>query len=347
MAEQRTGGPSGEATEAKVVDREQGMIAIPAQDELQRIDETMASIEKGIVAFKKIKKIALQLTKAKDWVDMGGRPYLDDGGTSNIAVAFGVDIFDLELGPIQWHEDKKGRYYSFDVKGKGHSKRLNRMVEDIGTCSSRDKFFSMVGGQLKEIEEVDMANIKKKAVTNLYGRLIKRLLGIGSVDFDDLSEAGINRSDVPKVTYKGKAQEQPPAGAPPAGQAFTPKNGTPGGQAGEDQKQTPPPAGTDQSQPPTRPQDRTAGRTPSDIKVLDQIQAICTVLAGDGDPSLILRSFSGFTIGKGEQKGEHRETGKFDALSPAWANSVLKKLKDAWTKTRPNEQIPGGMADIR
>ena len=70
----------------------------------------------------------------------------------------------------------------------------------------------MVGGQLKEIEEVDMANIKKKAVTNLYGRLIKRLLGIGSVDFDDLSEAGINRSDV-----LGPGQPEVFAGLPGVG----------------------------------------------------------------------------------------------------------------------------------
>ena len=46
--------------------------------------------EKRIDAINKIKQIALKVTNAKDWVDQGGRPYLQASGAEKIARLFGI-----------------------------------------------------------------------------------------------------------------------------------------------------------------------------------------------------------------------------------------------------------------
>jgi hypothetical protein len=183
---------------------EMSLISLPERG--ISIEKDLAELEKNIQFFNRIKVIALKLTKPSDWVDMGGQPYLMDRGTENVAIAFGVDISDLKLS-MEWAEDTRGRYYAFTATGKAYSRKLGRYVEDIGVCSQRDKFFGMFGKEFKEIQDVDMANIRRKAVTNLYNRLIKRVIGLMGVTFDDLAQAGISREGIGKVEYKGGAQK--------------------------------------------------------------------------------------------------------------------------------------------
>jgi len=165
------------------------------------VETELARIEQNIELFNRVKRLALKLTKPSDWVLLGDTPYLMDKGAENIAIAFGVDIFDVSLRQ-EWAEDEKGRYYYFVARGKARSKKLDREIEDIGVCSQRDRFFGMLGGELKELAEVDIANIQRKAVVNLYNRLIKRIVGLTGVTLDDLKEAGINLERVARVTYK-------------------------------------------------------------------------------------------------------------------------------------------------
>lgn len=194
----------GEGLDERSVTSEMSLISIPERG--ISIEKELAAIEKNVEFFNKVKIIALKMTKPSDWVDLGGNPYLMDRGTENVAVAFGVDISDLRLS-MEWAEDEKGRYYSFIAAGKAYSKKLGRYVEDIGVCSQRDKFFGMIGGKFKEVAEVDMANVRRKAVTNLYNRLIKRVIGLMGVTFADLEAAGISLKGVQKVNYKGGAQK--------------------------------------------------------------------------------------------------------------------------------------------
>jgi hypothetical protein len=134
-----------------------------------------------------------------------------DRGAENIAIAFGVDVSEVRLA-MEWAEDVKGRYYSFIASGKAYAKKLGRYVEDIGVCSQRDRFFGVAQGKFKEIEEVDMANIRRKAVTNLYGRLIKRVVGLMGVTFDDLKASGMDTSKIAKIEYKGGKVAEPLSG---------------------------------------------------------------------------------------------------------------------------------------
>jgi hypothetical protein len=132
--------------------------------------------------------------------------YLMDRGAENIAIAFGVDIGDVKLS-MEWAEDPKGRYFTYVASGRAYSRRLGRSVEDFGVCSQRDKFFGMIGGKLKEIEDVDAANIRRKAVTNLYSRLIKRVVGLSGVTRDDLQSSGMDLGKIERVNYSGGSQK--------------------------------------------------------------------------------------------------------------------------------------------
>ena len=54
-----------------------------------------------------------------------------------------------------------------------------------------------------------MTVIRKKAVTNLMNRLIKRLSGIMNATFEDLQEAGLNTDKISKIGYrKGKTMSK-------------------------------------------------------------------------------------------------------------------------------------------
>jgi len=184
---------NGEARAESVVAAEQPMDLLAIPQTGIKIEEEIERLEKNIELFNRIKIVSLKLTKASDWVDQGGSPYLMDRGAENIAIAWGVDITDVTLGPPEWAEDEHGRYYTFIARGKAYSKKLGRYVEDIGVCSQRDRFFGMVGGKLKPIEDVDMANIRRKAVTNLYTRLIHQAGSRLNRCYVRGSQAGWNR----------------------------------------------------------------------------------------------------------------------------------------------------------
>jgi len=193
-----------EPVDERTMTPELSLINIPATG--FSVEKEIQEIEKGVELFNRIKIVALKLTKPTDWVDQGASMYLMDRGAENIAVAFGVDIGSVEL-KMDWAEDDKGRYYTYVAKGRAYSRRLGRSVEDFGVCSQRDKFFGMINGKLKEIEDVDAANIRRKAVTNLYNRLIKRVVGLSGVTREDLAASGMDVSKIGKVEYKGGNQK--------------------------------------------------------------------------------------------------------------------------------------------
>ncbi len=195
---------NGEGLDERTIQSEMSLINIPAAG--FSVEKEIQEIEKGVELFNRIKIVALKLTKPTDWVDQGGSMYLMDRGSENIAIAFGVDISGLEM-KMEWVDDPKGRYYAFVASGKAYSRKLGRWVEDIGVCSQRDKFFGKIGDKFKEIEDVDMANIRRKAVTNLYNRLIKRVVGLSGVTVDDLKASGMDVSKIGRVEYKGGSQK--------------------------------------------------------------------------------------------------------------------------------------------
>lgn len=169
--------------------------------------EAISRAELMVEGVKRIKAISAKVTNANDWTIQNGNPYLQNTGCMKIAQLWGVNfkerVFIPESGELR--QDDKGVYYLFTVQGRAEFK--GRTIEDVGTCSTRDEFFGTRKDergikQYKPLHEVDLENIKKKAVTNLQGRLLKKILGL-SYTMEELTAAGVDLSKSPAVNYAG------------------------------------------------------------------------------------------------------------------------------------------------
>jgi hypothetical protein len=185
---------------------EKEIFAIPAGE--ISLEQALADVDRNIEFFRTIQVRALKLTKEQDWLDNGGSPYLMDKGAEKIGDAWGISVSPRTEDKItltcEWAEDKEGPYFTYIAQGKAYSRVLRRWIEDIGVCSQRDKFFGMARGELKMLEDVDRAMIRKKAVTNLHVRLIKRMVGLLSATWEDLIAAGLDVSKIKKIEYQSQ-----------------------------------------------------------------------------------------------------------------------------------------------
>jgi hypothetical protein len=208
MAEETKKGPAEQESVSSPPPPTEAVITVP-DDYITdgSIGDELIAIERGAEVYRRLKIIAIKMTKPTDWVVMGSAPYLLDRGAEVVAAPFGVDIEPgIKLRKEQ-RTDSRGVYDLWIAEGSAYSRRLGRRVTDIGTCSERDKFFAFNGKELKEVDEIDQANIMKKAVTNLHTRLITKVVGLRGMTLDDLKEAGVELGNLPKVQFaeRGKA----------------------------------------------------------------------------------------------------------------------------------------------
>ncbi len=195
----------------EIVETESGGIVGMADTDIVRIAE---QAEKRIDAMKKIKNTAIMLTNEGDWVDQGGKPYLQASGAEKIAGAFGINW--SFLTPVPDCEEEDDGHYTYTYHGR--FTMAGRNIEIDGSRSSRDPFFKQykyikhVGGGKDTRVEKDLSerdnkrDVKMAALTNLLGNGITRMLGIRNMSYADLEEfAGIKQANLGKVDYgKGK-----------------------------------------------------------------------------------------------------------------------------------------------
>lgn len=176
------------------------MIAVPENEKellplpSDSIIEAAEQAERKIEAVKKIKIMALAVTNSGDWIDEGGRPYLQSSGAEKIARLFGIS-WNIEEPLVEYDEDG---HFTYTYKGTFSIKGVT--IEAVGTRSSRDPFFSKSHGKDIPPSEISKADVKKSAFTNLTANGITRLLGIRNLTWEELKEAGINPSK--KVEFK-------------------------------------------------------------------------------------------------------------------------------------------------
>lgn len=152
---------------------------------------------------RKIKILAIKQTNMTDWVDMDGKPYLQSKGAEKIARLFGISWRICDGYPKrETQNDEKGAYYFYTFKGE--FEMGGKTIEAIGTCSQRDRFFGRSGKELKSESEIDVTNIIRKANTNMEVNGITRLLGIRSMTWADLEQAGIKQNATGAVNFKSK-----------------------------------------------------------------------------------------------------------------------------------------------
>lgn len=177
-------------------------------------DDTLVSLaeqaEKRVEALNKIKRAALKATNPRDWTDQNGNPYLQVSGSEKVGRVFGISWRISE--PV--FETEEGGHFAYTYKGE--FSLAGATIEVIGTRSSKDPFFKKYKGYGENrVElppsEIDKTDVKKAALTNLFGNGITRLLGLRNLTWSDLEEvAGITRDQVGKVDYKknGKTQDK-------------------------------------------------------------------------------------------------------------------------------------------
>lgn len=157
-------------------------------------------IEAMVDAQANIRRALIKLTNQADWVDEGGKPYLQYTGTTKIAGAYGLSFDPPEYMKSFGEHPEEGPFVEFEVMTMVHYN--GRSLPEIGSASSRDDFFSKRkkwNDQTQKSEivrlpvsEVDLQDVKKKALTNLLNRAVKNMLGI-SYTWDEIEEASGGR----------------------------------------------------------------------------------------------------------------------------------------------------------
>lgn len=201
--------------------RDHELIVSPLEsDKLISIAE---SAERRAEAIKKIKRQALRITNESDWVDQGGKPYIQASGAEKIARLFGISW--RFIGEPQRFDEENG-HFRFDVSMEFIMG--NSSVEVRGSRSSKDTFFTTryrwdeKAKERLKIElppsEIDKADVMKSAITNAIGNGISRILGIRNLTWEDLREVGLDPSKISKVEYpsslKGKEKKPSPENQP-------------------------------------------------------------------------------------------------------------------------------------
>jgi len=174
---------------------DENMPVVLGDDNLIKLAE---AAEKRIEAIKKIKQIALKVTNSNDWVDQGGKPYLQASGGEKVGRTFGISWRIDE--PVLTPEEDGNYSYTY----KGYFTLGSATVEVIGSRGTKDPFFSRAHGADKPISEIDRNDVKKAALTNLIGNGITRILGIRNLTWEELEIAGIHKDKTNKIDYKKK-----------------------------------------------------------------------------------------------------------------------------------------------
>lgn len=288
----------------EIVVRDNDMPAIADDYLIQIADQA----ERRIDAVIKIKQVALKVTNARDWTDQQGNPYLQVSGSEKIANLFNIS---WRIEEPKCEEEPDG-HFTYSIKG-GFSLG-GRTIEVEGTRSSKDGFFNRYdyskpkGADNKHPvlppSSIDKGDVKKAALTNLYGNGITRLLGIRNLTWDDLASfAGITKEMVQsKVSYNQRESNVSPAIKKPQSKSNT----TPPAPEGEK-------------------------KSPKESLIAE----LSTYVQGDAAKfKAVLKELTAF--------GENKGTDNIEKLSDKWAASTLGKLRKRTEegKTDPADETP-------
>lgn len=171
--------------------------------------------DKMVTALNKIMAAAIKVTTPKDWVMIGGTPYLQESGATKVARLFGIG-WQIHHGFPKTEYDSDGyptyTYRMTFTMGK-------QAIEAEGMRNARDEFFAGKRGdgrKQKTVDEIDLADVKRAAYTNCLNRGIKAILpGLRNLDAATIEANGVKIGESGGYTFKqgtrggnsGKAEE--------------------------------------------------------------------------------------------------------------------------------------------
>lgn len=150
--------------------------------------------ERRIEAINKVKGIALKVTSPHDWVDEGGRPYLQCSGAEKVARLFGIS---WRIGKPSIEVEPDG-HYSIYYEGEFTNNKGDTITAQ-GKRSSKDPFFSRANDKDIPPNKIDRADVLQSAYTNCIGNGITRFLGLRGLTWEELAPYGITRDKASSV----------------------------------------------------------------------------------------------------------------------------------------------------
>ena len=160
--------------------------------------------EKYIEAMNRIMDAALRITNELDWVLIGGKPYLQESGTTKVARLFGISI--QLIGTPTVEVDSDG-YKTYTYKARFMLK--DQFIECEGSRSMKEDFFAKQGKDkpLKKPDAIDERDVKMSAYTNCLNNGIKRLIpNLRNIDVATLERAGLDVSKIGGYVFKEGAK---------------------------------------------------------------------------------------------------------------------------------------------
>lgn len=211
-----------EIEEAKAVSEssiEKREVAIPS---VKQIDVTLLTedyvrlVERQIELRSKLLMTAVKATKPHDWVDFGGKPYLEGEGGWRIMSA----VRGFKVGETIFSGDKEqidGHYY---VEAATEVEWMGQTTIGLGDCSTIDSFFTGKDGDAGKLAaetkrtgnaqiaaRLILGDAKKKARENSISRAVTELMGLKGLKWEDLAELGYGASTAgAKVEFKTGSQ---------------------------------------------------------------------------------------------------------------------------------------------
>ena len=165
----------------------------------------LAKFEAAAELQRKLIPASIKCTKPQDWVEMGGKVYLQGTGVERIAGLWGL-VFDA---PKIEKMDLGGGDFAYVVSGMAGSRRTGVFYKSIeGGRASDDPFFdrfdedkpqdfkSLPADQRREWHRAhrirpDELDVRKAAVTNWQTRAASMLTGMRGLTKADLEQAGL------------------------------------------------------------------------------------------------------------------------------------------------------------
>lgn len=154
--------------------------------------------DKMVTALNKIMAAALKVTTARDWVLIGGTPYLQEAGATKVARLFGISTRICDGFPqVKRGEDGYPIYKYRMIFSMG-----GQSIEAEGMRSAGDEFFAGKDKK-KALDNIPLDDVERSAYTNCMNNGIKRLIpGLRNLDVADLEAVGINIGKAGGYTFK-------------------------------------------------------------------------------------------------------------------------------------------------
>lgn len=155
--------------------------------------------DKMVTALNKIMAAAIRVTTPKDWVMIGGTPYLQESGATKVARLFGIG-WQIHPGFPKVERDGDG-YPTYTYRMT--FTMGNQSIEAEGMRYARDEFFAGKKEKQKKVDEIDLADVKRAAYTNCLNRGIKAILpGLRNLDAEALEQNGVRIDKSGGYTFK-------------------------------------------------------------------------------------------------------------------------------------------------